>query len=102
MAEEKEHQRARNERLQRILNGKKMKSKDRWERNGGEIAGWVKNRVDGRKNIREKYRKESRGGEKIGGSQDKYFGRKCTKADTENEAEDKRGFGAKVCGFWEC
>lgn len=34
-----------------------MKSKDKWDRNGGEIAGWVKNRVDGTKNIREEYRK---------------------------------------------
>lgn len=95
MAEEKEHQRARNERLQRILNWKNTKSKDRWDRNGREIAGWVKNRVDGRKNIREEYRKKVEEGRRLEEA-------KTNILDTENEAEDKRGFGAKVCGFWEC
>lgn len=42
-----------------------MKSKDRTDRNGREIAGWVKKRVDGRKNIREKYRKKVKEGRKL-------------------------------------
>lgn len=99
MVEEKEHQRARNERLQRILNGKRIKSKNRQERNGGEIAGWVKI-VDGRKNIREEYRKKV----------DEW--KRLEEAETNILAEDAqrrtlkmrlktRGFGERVCGFWE-